>query len=157
MLEQPFDDADRTLGFHPQNRLTQTGGGRRTKQTRPLETRLRMRGDVTSARSTTSANMRRASSRFAGVIAWCPAACHCPEERLEHLVDELTLPPRVHHLFVFRLLLETQHVLRKELERAVEIRFERADRPAARRLWTETAVERGIITARPEGRAYDPR
>ena len=53
------------------------------------------------------------------------------EELLEHFVDEDALPPRVHHLFVVRLLFEREDVAGEELERAIEIGFERADRPRA--------------------------
>ena len=53
------------------------------------------------------------------------------EERFEHLVHELPLRPRVHHLFVLGLLLQPEDVLREELERTAEVGFERADRPGA--------------------------
>src|SRR5262245_44398808 len=53
------------------------------------------------------------------------------EELLEHLVDEDALLPRVHHFFVVRLLFECENVAGEKLERTIEIRFERADRPRA--------------------------
>ena len=79
---------------------------------------------------------REHRARFVEVLRRDRAVSGLPATRaknaLEHVVDELTLPPRVHHLFVVRLFFEAQHVLREELERAAEVRLERADRPRAR-------------------------
>src|SRR2546428_13100599 len=52
----------------------------------------------------------------------------CCEELFEHVVHELTLMARVHHFFVVGLFVQLQKVLREELERAIQIRFKRADR-----------------------------
>ena len=65
------------------------------------------------------------------MIAPWPALLPLAKELLEDGVDELSLAARVHHLFVVRLFLEPQHMLREELERALEIGFEAADRPGA--------------------------
>jgi hypothetical protein len=46
-------------------------------------------------------------------------------------VDEDALPPRIHHFFVVRLLFKRENVAGEKLERAIEIGFERADRPRA--------------------------
>ena len=105
------------------HRLAEPGGGRRAQQPRPLEARLGV-GQIARARDRRpSRTVARAASRFAGVIAPMPGVLPRVEERLEHLVDELPLPPRIHHLFVVGLFLEPQHVLREKLERAVRDRF----------------------------------
>jgi len=58
--------------------------------------------------------MSRASSRFCGVMARCPASCHAAKERLEHLVNDTGPDAAIHHLRS-GLFLELQHVLRKNL------------------------------------------
>ena len=61
------------------------------------------------------------------------------------MTEELPLTPRVHHFLVFGLLLQFQDVLREELERAVEIRLDRADRPGARRQVVHRAMKIGRV------------
>ena len=56
-------------------------------------------------------------------------------------MNELSLRPRIHDLFVFGLFLEPEDVLRKKLEWAAEIGLERADRPGARVARTGRAVK----------------
>ena len=78
---------------------------------------------------------------FAGVIARRPLACHAAKNCLEHVVHELALAPRVHHLFVVGLLFETQDVLREEPERASDVGLEGADRPRPPRARADSPVE----------------
>ena len=54
------------------------------------------------------------------------------EELLEHLVDEDSLPPWIHDLFIVRFFFELEDVTGEVLERTIEIGFEGADRPGAR-------------------------
>ena len=51
------------------------------------------------------------------------------EEHFEDSMQELPLLPRIHDVGVFRLLVETQDVLREKLERAAQIDLDRAHRP----------------------------
>ena len=81
------------------------------------------------------------------MIARCPARLPRAEERLEHVVHELPLPPRIHHLFVLGLFLQPQHVLGEELERAVEVGLERAHRPGARPARCRTAPWKSAASA----------
>ena len=75
----------------------------------------------------TSLKIARACGRFSGVIPQMPLPVPLLEEFLEHLVDEDAELFRVQRRFVFRILLEAQHALRKKSERALEIPLERAD------------------------------
>ncbi len=145
MLEQTTDDANGPLGFHAQHGLAEPGGGRRPEQPRALERRFRVRQpaearvhDVFEGR----ARLREVAGRDRVVSVLFPP----PEELLEHLVHELSLLSRVHHLLVVRFFLESQDALREELERTVEIGLERAYRPGARRLCTRLTMERGIAS-----------
>src|SRR5205085_9818163 len=71
------------------------------------------------------------------------------EEFLEHVVDERALTPRIHHLLILGLLFQFENVLCEELERAVEIGLDRADRPRAGRDAAYRAVELGCVGRRP--------
>ena len=114
----------------------------RSEQPRPLERRPRPSGSrCERALDDRRRTARAPSSRFAGVIARVPGRLPRVEERLEHLVHELPLAPRIHHLFVVGLLFELEDVLREELERAAEVGLERADRPRARLARSDAAVE----------------
>ncbi len=84
---------------------------------------------------------RAPSSMFAGVMARRPAACHSAKNASNTSWTNWPCAPRVHHLFVVGLFFEPEDVLREELERAVEIRLERAHRPRPRRLRARDAVE----------------
>ena len=71
------------------------------------------------------------------------------EETSKHFVDEQTLLLRIHHLVVAGLFLEAQPVLRKELERARQIRLDRADRQRPRTLRASLTVISRVGCRRP--------
>ena len=114
------------------HRFAKPGGGGRTEQPRAFEPGLRYRQTFERAIDDAGEHLAR-GVEVAGRDGAMTGVLPRIEEPLEHLVDELPLPPRIHHFFVLGLFLEFQHVLREELERAVEIRLDRADRPRARR------------------------
>jgi hypothetical protein len=62
------------------------------------------------------------------------------EECLKYLVHKPALLPRIHHLLIVGVLLETKDVLREELERTGEIRLDRAHGQRTRPLWPGGAV-----------------
>ena len=128
MLEQPLDHGNRALGFHAKHRFAQSRGSRRTEQPGSFEPRFAFReipqrtiDDLGEHR----ARLIEVRGRDRAMARRLPLG----EERLKHFVDELTLPPRVHDLFVVGLFFELQNVLREKLERTRRVRFERADRP----------------------------
>ena len=155
MLQKPFDHGHGTLGLHSQHGLTESGRSRRSEKPGSLEPRFRVRQlleDLVDARGEHRAR--------AVQIAWsdgAPSGLLPPdEERFEHIMEQLALPPRIHDFLVVRLFIEAQHVLREELERTPEVRLERAHRPRAGFLRADTSVEFGRIGGRPLASACRP-
>src|SRR5262249_43456311 len=109
MLQQPLDNARGPLGFHAKDSFAKTGRSRRPEQARPLETAFgfRQRRDIAfdnvREERACSLEVRVRDRRVTGRL---PLA----EEVLEHLMNQLPLPARIHHLFVVRLLFELEHV-----------------------------------------------
>src|ERR1700730_15949443 len=127
-LEQPFDDSDRTFGFHAEDGFTQARSRRRSQQARAFQASLGARQPLERPIDNLGEHLTRkieVGRRDFAVSGLLPRS----EELLEHLVDKLSLPPRVHHFFVVRLLLQLEDVLCEELEWTVEIGLERAHRP----------------------------
>ena len=155
VLEQTLDDGDGALGFHAEDRFAEAGSGGRSEQARPLEPGLGDRQMLERAiddgreHLAGRVEIRRRHRAMAGAL---PRG----EEPLEHVVDELTLAPRIHHLLILGLLLELQDVLREELERAVEIGLDRAHRPGARRHVAHRAVIIGRVRRRPGRPHFSP-
>ena len=155
LLQQALDHGNRAFGFHPKHRVAEAGGGGRSEQPCALETRLGIRKRFERAvhhRGEHAAGLLEIPGRHGAPARPLPRG----EELLEHLVDELTLTTRIHDLFVVGLLLELEDVLREKLERTIEIRFDRADRPRARRKGADGTVEVGRIRGRPRGPQLRP-
>ena len=132
VLEQALDDRNGTLGFHPEDRFAQPGRGRRSEKPGAFQSRFRVRERLVCQAPIDdgfehAARFLQAAGRDRAVATLLPLA----KEILEDGMDELPLAARVHHLLVFGLFLEPQHIACEELERALEIGFEAADRPCA--------------------------
>ena len=132
VLEQPLDHGNGTLGLHAEDRLAKAGCRRGSEQPGTFQTGFRGRQALERPVHDVREQVTREIQVVRGDRAM-PSLLPRVEKLLEHLVDEDSLSPWIHHLFVVRFLFEREDVAGKELERAIEIRLERAHRPAGRR------------------------
>ena len=149
------DHRNRPLGFHPKHGLAKAGGRRRAEQPSPLERGLGVR----QAREKLFDDFAKHRPRGVDRVRrdrLMPFVLPASEEGLEHLVHELPLRARIHHLFVVGLFLETDDVLCEELEGTAEIGLECADRPRLLRKRSGLAVKCIRVTRRPGSSHREP-
>ena len=142
VLEPALAHLRRARRLEAEHDVDDADGDRGAEQARALERRVGLR----QPRQQRLRDLREQRARLVDAVGRDRAvAARVPrlEEALEHLVDEPAARPRRERRLVLRRFLEPQHVGGEELERAVLVALERAQRERCRPVAAGRAAERG--------------